>query len=166
MENKNVSADFATITSVHGDVMLKRADGSTSTLENGDRLIAGDVVITSANASLEIAVAGGSVLHLSKDVGEVLALDSTVFDAVGSVEDSSVSLDALNILLAHHSDIALSHDAHVALNFADIIADTEHDVFGSNKHHAELSASPNIASIEGGGAQPSLAVTHWNHIDS
>ena len=166
MENKSFLADFATITSINGDAVVRRADGVTSTLSDGDRLSAGDVVITSPNASLEISVAGGGVLHLSKVAGDVLALDSAFFDSVGNVEDSSVSLDALNILLAHHSDTVVTdamNDADVTLNLADMLADTKQEVFGANKHETELGALP---SIDSGDALPSLGVSHWNHIDT
>lgn len=167
MEKDNISAGFAKVTSLSGDAIVRHADGAQSTLQLGDQLSVGDIVATAPNANLEIAITGGGVLHLSKEVADVITLDQSVFDTLSDVQNVSVSSDALNILLANHFDGAHIHHQNgfdSALHLADVLSDADHtstEIKLGSQDDAHKLNTIDTATID-----PALLVTHWHHIDT
>lgn len=168
MENHHTSDSVAKVALLNGEALVRHADGAQAALRVGDTLVIGDVVITSPNAHLQIAISGGGVLHLSKDASDVIAIDQSVFDALSDVQNVSASADSFNILLANHLldiDGLGQHGAETALNIADMLTDSdlESSVLPHANHKVETSK---LSAVEAVSIDPTLVVHHWNHIDT
>ena len=168
MINNPISATVAKVALLNGDAEVRHADGSQAPLNQGDALVIGDVVITSANASLQIALSEAGMLNIGKEVPDVIAIDQSVIDALSDVLNVSASADSLNIFLANNSigmDASAQHDAAHALNIADILTDSATESLSPSPSSHKVDASK-LSAIDGASVDPTLIVNHWNHIDN
>ena len=168
MVNDPVSASAAKVALLSGDAVVRHVDGAQTPLQLGDVLVIGDVVMTSANASLQLELAGAGVLHLGKETPDVIAIDQSVFDALSDVQNVSASADSLDILLANHlvdanglGQLGAGH----ALNIADILTDSALESL-SLPHGNLKDNTSKLSVIDATSVDPALIVHHWNHIDT
>lgn len=168
MMNDSISISVAKVASLSGDAQVRHADGSFASLQEGDALAIGDVVITSANASLQISLAEAGMLAIGKEVPDVIAIDQSVFDTLSDFQNVSASPDSLSLLLSSYAEGMNSlaqHDSDHALNIADILTDsTTESLSTSPSVHKDDTSK--LSAIDAASVDPALIVNHWNHIDT
>jgi hypothetical protein len=85
----NLIATVATVSTVQGNAIVRKADGTEVKLQPGMKLAQGDVVITAPGAHANIQLAEGSV-DCGNEKGDSLTIDKTVLDFFADAQDVKV----------------------------------------------------------------------------
>ncbi|MFC7298173.1 retention module-containing protein, partial [Herminiimonas aquatilis] len=111
------------VVALQGEVFIRGEDGTRTLLKLGDQVHEGDVIITGANASVELESSNGAVYNIRQ--AEVVTLDATIFDADAEAHNAA--------LLARVSENTSINDA-IALggSLDDLLDETEAGLSGGS----------------------------------
>ncbi|MDO9422064.1 MAG: retention module-containing protein, partial [Herminiimonas sp.] len=111
------------VVALQGEVFIRGEDGTRTLLKLGDQVHEGDVIITGANASVELESNNGAVYNIRQ--AEVVTLDTTIFDVDAEAHNAA--------LLARVSENTSINDA-IALggSLDDLLDETEAGLSGGS----------------------------------